>query len=156
MSFRFAKPSGYSFISTLKMFTLDPNIWFECRVQGGGAKVMAWVGLIQGSSIVHWLTATNQLMEKVTSPCCKLLCGLRLSIASRKQQYWFHQDGATVHTTTQVKDWLKEKLNNRVISRFMDHHWPSRSPSLSPLDYTFWGAAMQEVRIGCGRVCWRA
>ena len=34
-----------------------------------------------------------------------------------------------------------------MISRFMDHPWPSRSPNLSPLDHWFCGAAMQEVRI---------
>ena len=31
----------------------------------------------------------------------------------------------------------ERKFNNRVISRFMDHPWPSRSPDLSPLDYWF-------------------
>ena len=28
----------------------------------------------------------------------------------------------------------------------MNHPWPSRSPDPSPLDYWFWGAAVQEVR----------
>ena len=56
--------------------------------------------------------------------------------ASRKQ-FWFQQDGATVHSTTQVRDWLKEKFDNRVISRFLDHPWPTRRPDLSPLDYWF-------------------
>ncbi len=56
--------------------------------------------------------------------------------ASRKQ-FWFQQDWATVHSTTQVRDWLKEKLVNRVISRFIDHPWLSRRPDLSPLDCWF-------------------
>ena len=30
--------------------------------------------------------------------------------------------------------WMKERFDKQVISRFMDHPWPSRSPDLCPLD----------------------
>ena len=33
-----------------------------------------------------------------------------------------------------------------MISRLTDTIWPAKSPDLSPLDFWFWGVAMEEVR----------
>ena len=57
----------------------------------------------------------------------------RVKSKSTRLQYWYQQDGATAHTTVQVREWLMSKFGNRVISRFTDRSWPSRSPDLSPL-----------------------
>ena len=63
-----------------------------------------------------------------------------------RYHYWYQQDGAPVHITNEVREWLKKKFDGRVISRMMDQPWPAKSPDLSPLDYWFWGVAMSELR----------
>ena len=40
---------------------------------------------------------------------------------------------------------LKSIFGNRIISRTAEVEWPSRSPDLNPLDYSFWGQAMKAV-----------
>ena len=39
---------------------------------------------------------------------------------------WFQQDGATVHTTTRARSWLKSRFGGEVISRLTNHPWPAR------------------------------
>ena len=64
----------------------------------------------------------------------------------QRQHLYFQQDGARVHTTQEVRDWLDNKFHGRVISDKMDVPWPARSPDLSPLDYWFWVIALAELR----------
>ena len=60
--------------------------------------------------------------------------------------YWFQQDGAAVHITNGVREWLNNTFHGRVISRMMEHLWPAKSPDLFPFDYWFWNVAMTGVR----------
>ncbi|GFW50438.1 putative DD41D transposase [Trichonephila clavipes] len=55
------------------------------------------------------------------------------------QELWFQQDGATCHTARATIDLLKDKLGDRLISRFGPVNWPPRSCDLTPLDYFLWG-----------------
>ena len=68
------------------------------------------------------------------------------NIASR-QMYWFQQDGAVVHTTKDVREWLNKTFHGCVISRMMEHPWPAKSPDLSLLAYWFWNMAMAKLRM---------
>ncbi|GFY78708.1 putative DD41D transposase [Trichonephila inaurata madagascariensis] len=52
---------------------------------------------------------------------------------------WFQQDGATSHTAHVTIDLLKNKFDERVISRNGPVDWPSRSCDLTPLDFFLWG-----------------
>ena len=70
---------------------------------------------------------------------------MEMAIGTR-QQYWFQQDGATAHTTIQVRNWLASKFSNRIISRLTERPWPARSLNLSPLDYWFWSVCLGELR----------
>ena len=56
------------------------------------------------------------------------------------------QDEATSHTTHDVLNFLREKFQGRVISRWSEIGWPLYSPDLNPLDYFFWSFAMIHVR----------
>ena len=86
----------------------------------------------------------------------KLLTSMFIWICSRvwpfvshhatRKGYWFQQDSAKAHTAVNVRSWLTEKFHERVISHMMDRIWPPCSPDLSPLDYWFWGACLQELR----------
>ncbi|GFY74769.1 putative DD41D transposase [Trichonephila inaurata madagascariensis] len=52
---------------------------------------------------------------------------------------WFQQDGATSHTAHVTIDLLKNKFDERVISRNGPVDWPPRSCDLTPLDFFLWG-----------------
>ena len=65
--------------------------------------------------------------------------------SATRKQYWFQQDGASVHCTPEVLAFLASKFGARVISRNTEHSWPPYSPDLSPLDFSFWGQAMAHV-----------
>ena len=56
---------------------------------------------------------------------------------------------SSINHAGQGLHWLKEKFNNRVIRRLMDHPWPSRSPDLSSLDYTGSGVCSYERGSHC-------
>lgn len=58
---------------------------------------------------------------------------------------WFQQDGATCHTTRPNMALLRTKFEGRIISRFGDVNWPSRSCDLTPLDFFLCGYAKDRV-----------
>ena len=138
-----------------KWFTLSPHpnrkndvIWSGenpsniCEVkQQGATKVMAWAGIVDGRVLpIYWFH------ENITAKSyLKMLENHVMPAIQGKKGLWFQQDGARVHTTDEVLDFLKSKFNGRVISNRLDFSWPAKSPDLNPLDYFFWGAAEAEV-----------
>ena len=121
----------------------NPNEVVEVRDQGV-AKVMAWVGIVNGRLLpIHWFAGSvdgnqylNMLKDKVW-PALKRY--------STKEQIWFMQDGARPHTTNDCLEFLQLKFQNRVISNRLDFFWPPKSPDLNPLDFYFWGEAEKAV-----------
>nr|XP_022903109.1 uncharacterized protein LOC111415594 [Onthophagus taurus] len=57
----------------------------------------------------------------------------------------FQQDGATAHTARNSMRVLREIFNGRLISRFGDLPWPSRSPDLTAPDFFLWGYLKAKV-----------
>ena len=55
------------------------------------------------------------------------------------QELWFQQDGATCHASRETILLLRERFQDRVISRNSDHQWPPRSCDLTPCDFFLWG-----------------
>ncbi|RZC42651.1 DDE 3 domain containing protein [Asbolus verrucosus] len=55
-----------------------------------------------------------------------------------RRRMWFQQDGAPPHNVRIVTEHLNERYSNRWIGRFGSVHWPTRSPDLSPLDFSVW------------------
>ena len=51
------------------------------------------------------------------------------------QCQWFQQDGFTVHAAQETRDWLRERLRERVMSKFETCPWPFRSSDLTPSDF---------------------
>lgn len=60
---------------------------------------------------------------------------------------WFQQDGATAHTARISMEFLRRTFPTRVISRFGDVTWPSRSPDLTIPDFFLWGFLKARVYI---------
>lgn len=52
---------------------------------------------------------------------------------------WFQQDGAPIHTTQPVLDYLEAVFSDRIISaKTSNIEWPPHSPDLRVNDYWFW------------------
>lgn len=69
----------------------------------------------------------------------------KLPASMRFNSFWWQQDGASVHCTLSVMDYLASEFGTRVIARKALHEWPARSPDLSPLDYGFWSLMRKKV-----------
>ena len=50
---------------------------------------------------------------------------------------WFQQYSATPYTARETIQILKDPFPGRLISRFGDLHWPTRSPDLTAPDFFF-------------------
>ena len=65
--------------------------------------------------------------------------------ARQLDNIWFQQDGATAHTARATMTLLRELFPNRLISRFGDLTFPSRSPDLTAPDYFLWGYLKERI-----------
>lgn len=59
--------------------------------------------------------------------------------------FWFMHDGAPIHNSKIVKEFLNKKFPGRWIGRGGSIPWPARSPDLTPLDFFLWGFVKQKV-----------
>lgn len=57
----------------------------------------------------------------------------------------FQQDGAPPHWSSEVRQYLDRKLENRWIGRGGPIAWPPRSPDLTPPDFFLWGYVKDQV-----------
>lgn len=64
-----------------------------------------------------------------------------------RQCIWYQHDGAPCHSTRNVREYLLQTFNGRVIGRFVEFAWPARSPDLNPLDFFLWGYLKQKVYL---------
>ena len=122
---------------------VNPYEVVQCKKQGQ-AKAMCWVGLYNGKVIGPlWIEGTmdqlvyRELLEDHVWPAVR-------GVATR-QGLWYMQDGATCHTTNFNMEWLMEKFQGRIISNKAEVRWPPSSPDCNPLDYFFWGHAMNHI-----------
>ena len=122
----------------------NPKNVLECK-KAYGEKAMAWVGMVDGRILpVVWFEGSVNSEVYLEQVLKNAVWNAVKGVATRRM-YWFQQDGATCHVTDSCLDFLKSKFGNRIISRRTEHHWPPSSPDLSPLDFSFWAQAMQEV-----------
>ena len=61
---------------------------------------------------------------------------------------WFQQDGATPHTANETIAWLRQRFEERLISRRCDVEWAPHSPDLNPPDFYLWGFLKDNVYQG--------
>ena len=62
-----------------------------------------------------------------------------------RDDQWFQQDGATPHTSNHTLDSLRERFQERLISRKCDIEWTPHSPDLNPPDLYLWGYLKDNV-----------
>ena len=63
----------------------------------------------------------------------KVFPWIRKIVKDDDYRYVFQQDGAPVHTSKVVQDWMSSNMTFR-----RKDFWPPQSPDLSPLDYSVW------------------
>jgi hypothetical protein len=56
-----------------------------------------------------------------------------------RRDIWFMHDAAPPHFSVRVRNYLNHHFRRRWIGRNDPHHWPARSPDLTPMDFYFWG-----------------
>lgn len=56
-----------------------------------------------------------------------------------RRDMWLQLDGAPAHFARNVRDYLDTRFPGKWIGRGGPHHWPPRSPDLTPMDYFLWG-----------------
>ena len=64
------------------------------------------------------------------------------------QKQWFMQDGARPHITALVRIFLTDpaRFGTRTIGDRLAHHWPARSPDITPCDFFLWGYVKDQIR----------
>lgn len=62
-----------------------------------------------------------------------------------KERMWFLHDGAPVHFTRPITNFLNETYGQRWIGRGGPVPWPARSPDLTKMDYGIWGFVKDNV-----------
>ena len=70
--------------------------------------------------------------------------GLRRT-PDRLQNQWFQQDGAPPHRAAEIKSWLQNRFQDRLIAKGMNIEWPPYSPDLTPPDFFLWGHLKSQV-----------
>jgi len=58
---------------------------------------------------------------------------------NKRGHMYFQHDGAPLHSSREVRNFLNYRFPGRWIGRGSPHNWSARSPDLSPLDYCVWG-----------------
>ena len=59
--------------------------------------------------------------------------------------YWWKQDGASAHYTTEAKGFLVEKFRSKVTSRVTKIRWPAHSSDLHSLEAYSWALSQRRV-----------
>ena len=61
---------------------------------------------------------------------------------------WFQQDGATPHTANETFTWLRQRFEEKLMSRRCNVEWAPHSPDLNPPDFYLWGFLKDNVYQG--------
>lgn len=123
----------------------NPNFVIECRDQYS-FKTNVLCGIVNNYLLGPFCFRENlksgQYLEFLNTELTDFLDELPLNI---RENLWFQLDGAPIHSTVAIRDFLNQKFNGRWIGRLSNHRWPARSPDLTPLDFFFWGYLKQKV-----------
>ena len=107
---------------------------------------MCWAAVVDGWVFLHWFAPGSTVTGPAYLRLLKEEFWPQVCGEVGRQGFWFQQDGAAVHTTAAVRQWLDDNFDGRVISRLTERPWPARSPDLSPLNFWFWAVALAALR----------
>ena len=130
----------------------NPHFIVPSKAQGC-SKIMAFVCVVNGIILpIIWHVDENGDPTSVNS--ARYIKVFREDVLpclpeDLIDQLWWMQDGAPAHTAknsmTELKNVFGTRIISRLASKFGGVEWPSHSPDLNPLDFSFWGQAMAKV-----------
>ena len=105
-------------------------------------KVNVWCGLLRERIIGPFFFNENlngeRFLEFLNTELWEEIHNLPITY---RQELYFQLDGAPIHNTAGVREWLHDTFPEKWIGRSSPNFpWPPRSPDLTPLDFYFWGA----------------
>lgn len=113
----------------------NPNFVIECRDQYS-FKINVWCGLMNNKIIGPFFFRENLTSQRYLQFLENELSDALDEINLRDLQLlWYQQDGATVHSTMPVRQFLDRKFGGKWLGRYSEYPWPPRSPDLTPLDF---------------------
>ena len=68
--------------------------------------------------------------------------------ARENQDIWFQMDGCPAHNSRDVREFLNNHFENKIIGPRFTISWPARSPDLSPNDFFLWGHLKSKIYSG--------
>lgn len=123
----------------------NPHFVIECRDQYS-FKTNVWCGIIDNRILGPFFFRGNlnaaMYLNFLQTVVSDFIDNLPLNI---RRHFYFQQDGASIHSTNAVREWLDNHFPNRWIGRFSVNPWPARSPDITPMDFFFWGYLKNKV-----------
>ena len=131
------------------------GVQLHCRMSYRGRytkkKCIAWVAISKHGIIGPlWFADKNEQPQTVNrdhyvAVLRKFWASLGRRRGMDRDQQWFQQDGATPHNSNVSLAWLRERFDDKLISRRCDVEWAAHSPDLNPPDFYLWGYLKDNV-----------
>lgn len=123
----------------------NPHFTIQCKDQYS-FKTNVWCGILNTHIVGPYFFRENlnaaRYLEFLQNQFSDALDNLPLNL---RQNLHFQQDGASIHSTLQVREWLNHQFPNKWIGRFSENPWPARSPDITPMDFFLWGYVKNQV-----------
>lgn len=124
---------------------VNPGFVIECKDQYS-FKTNVWCGIYNGRLIGPYFFRQNLNSERylnfLENEITEVIDDISLE---ERVVLWFQQDGASIHSTISVRNYLDNLFRGKWIGRYSQYPWPARSPDLSPLDFFLWGYLKNKV-----------
>ena len=114
-------------------------------------KCTAWVGILKhgiigpfwfDNDVGETMTVNKERYIVVLNKFWRTLCARR---GVNREEQWFQQDSAILHTANITMKWLDRRFAGRLISRPRISEWSQPSPDLNPPDFYLWGFLKNHV-----------
>lgn len=123
----------------------NPHFLIKCKDQYS-FKTNVWCGILNTQIVGPYFFRENlngvRYLNFLENEISDFLDDLPLNL---RENLYFQQDGASIHSTLQVREWLNRHFYNKWIGRFSENPWPARSPDITPLDFFLWGYVKNQV-----------
>lgn len=127
--------------------TENPHNYVETRTQYP-QKLNVWMGILGQHIIGHFFIEGNltalrflQLLQEEITPAIN-------EVAPKNEEIWFQMDGCRAHNGRDVREFLNDRFNGKVIGRGYQIDWAVRSPDLSLNDFFLWGDIKSKIYNG--------
>ena len=112
-----------------------------CAISAQGVVGPIWLEDDNGQTA----TINAARYRKVLGRFWRSLCNRYRRAPDQLQVQWFQQDGAPPHRARETMSWLRDRFQDRLISKGAAIEWPAHSPDLTPPDYFLWGHLKAQV-----------